>query len=217
MAACWNVEHGRDRDVDPETLFFDYRIWAEEGEDNIICMFQYKAGGPDGTALVLDEGSSVQLDGKLLHVDSAKFTGAYYELEKPLTGFTGRHIIVFTGSNGKQYKEEFEFRPFHLFTELPEEVKHRPFVIKLRDFPVRETPVHLVITDTAFASDDINEIIPIVKGEVVIDAYMLSKIKKGPVTLEVYREEERQLKQRTRAGGKILIKYGLKRDFELID
>jgi len=42
-------------------------------------------------------------------------------------------------------------------------------------------------------------------------------VRKGPVVLELYLEQERPLKQHTTAGGKISITYGLKKEFDLTD
>jgi hypothetical protein len=218
MPACNNEEEtGSTRNVNPERIYFDYVITAEEGSESVTCRLQYKLGGKNGPALLLDSPGRVEMDGRVLAPDSAKYTGAYYEIDTTLSAFTGRHTIVYTASDGRQYREEFEFRPFTLAAELPERVKREDLVIRLKNFPFRETPVRLVLTDTSFGTTWINETIGVVNGELVITRQMLEGLRSGPIGLEIYREEERRLRQRTRQGGRISITYGLKREFELLD
>jgi hypothetical protein len=85
-------------------FFFDYRIWADEGREDVTVNLQYRMGGKNGTTLVLDEPSKAMFDGEQLKVDSAKVTGAYYETQKPIASFPGKHTISFTDLNKKEYK-----------------------------------------------------------------------------------------------------------------
>ena len=101
--------------------------------------------------------------------------------------------------------------------ELTGKIRRKPFIIHLKDFPSTQRSVRLILLDTAFESGGFNDKIPVVDGKINIDNYILSSIKKGPVILELYFEQELPLRQQTRAGGKISITYGLKREFELID
>lgn len=217
IISCTDVEIGKSKDVNPDTIFFDYRISGEESKNMMTCMLRYRYGGPNGTTLVLDSPAKVVVDGIVPKLDSAKYTGAYYELSKPIKEFAGHHQIVFIDINNKQYKEDFDFTPFSLSAELPEKVARQPFTIKLKDFPAEETPVRLVMTDTAFSTRDVNEIRKITNGEIPIDDKTLSQLKSGPVTLEIYLEDERSVKNGTKQGGRIFITYGLKREFVLVD
>jgi hypothetical protein len=54
-------------------------------------------------------------------------------------------------------------------------------------------------------------------GEIKVNEQKLAALSKGPVTLEIYTEEERPLKNASKKGGRILITYGLRRQFELVD
>jgi hypothetical protein len=149
--------------------------------------------------------------------DSTRFMGVFYEAHKPETAFAGKHTITFTGSDGKIFTEEFEFHPFGLAEELPEQVSRAPFTIKLSGVPARETPFRLVMLDTALATDDVNEIIGIVNGQLNVSQDMLDKLANGPINLEISREEERKVRRGTKRGGKIAITYVLKRGFDLVD
>lgn len=217
ILSCTNTEIGSSKDVAPDSIFFDYNISGTEADSAITCMLRYRFGGRNGTTLVLENPSTVEIDGATPTLDSTKYAGAYYELAKPLDSFRGHHTIVFTDINKKQYKEEFDFTPFTLQTELPEKIKRESFTVKLKNFPSVATPVRLVITDTAFSTHDVNEIMSIVNGKIPIDERLLSSLKAGPINLEIYLEDEWHVKHGTKQGGKVSVSYGLKRELELTD
>ena len=211
VAGCTN----RDQVYNTDSLFFDYTINAEEGSEMVTVKLQFKRNSVTGKAIEVK--GKVEFDGQVIKSDSTELSGFYYEIQKPLNLFTGKHTIVFTAPDNKQYKQEFEFTPFTIENELPEQVSRQPFTIKLNNFPQRETPVRLVMLDTAFESEGINEEIPIVKGELVIDDFILRQLKSGPIIMEIYREQEIPLKQSTKAGGRLAITYSLRREFELVE
>ena len=217
LFACKNAEIGNAKDVDPESIYYDYKVWAEEGREEVTVMLQYRFGGEQGTTLVLNEPEKVTLDGFELKVDSAQLTGVFYEMVKPVKQFTGKHTIVFTDRNRKEHKEEFSFELFMLAAEFPEKVKKEPFTVKLNGFPAEPTNVRLVMTDTAFGSKDVNEEMVIERGEIEIGNSKLSRLTKGPITFEIYMEEEKPLKNASKEGGRLIMTYGIKRHFELVE
>jgi hypothetical protein len=218
LAACTNnAEIGSAKDVNPESIYYDYRLWAEEGKDDATLMLQYRFGGENGTTLVLEEPCKVTVDGVPLQADSAKLAGAFYEMIRPLKEFTGKHTIVFTDANNKEHREEVNFQPFTLAAEFPEKLKKEPFTIKLNNFPSTPTNIRLVMTDTAFGSKDVNEEMLIEKGEIAVGMGKLNALEKGPVTLEIYLEDEKPLKNSSKEGGRMLVTYSVKRQFELVD
>lgn len=212
-----NTEIGSGKDVDPESIYYDYRVWAEEGKDDVTVMLQYRFGGEDGTTLVMEEPGKVVLDGVELTADSARLTGAFYEMVKPVKEFLGPHTIVFTDRNKKEHREEFQFQPFTLAAEFPEKLKKEPFTVKLKDFPSAPTTIQLTMTDTSFASKDVNEEILIERGEIRIDSNKLKKLTTGPVSFEIFWDNERPVKNASKEGGRLLISYGLRRQFELVN
>src|ERR1700686_4421451 len=107
FSSCGSNEIGNGKDVNPQTIYFDYKIWGEEGKDDIVVLLQYRFGGVNGATLLLEDPSKVEFDGELIKTDSSRMTGAFYEVMKPVKDFTGPHTIVFTDVNKKQYKEEF--------------------------------------------------------------------------------------------------------------
>lgn len=215
LAGCSNRDR-RASEIDFNQLFFEYTITGDENLANVTCFFQYKTYDAEGEAVNI-EPARVELDGQEIKSDSTKLSGTYYEIQKPVDSFAGKHTIVFIAPERKQYKNEFEFYPFTLEEELPARINRGPITIQLKNFPKRETPVRLLLLDTAFESSGFNDLIPVVNGRIVIGEEILANLKNGPVNLELYMEQEIPLKQATKAGGGISITYGLKREFELQD
>ncbi|HEY5970090.1 MAG TPA: hypothetical protein VIU35_19045, partial [Chitinophagaceae bacterium] len=75
----------------------------------------------------------------------------------------------------------------------------------------------VILTDTSFTSNDINDVDTVRNGRLVIKADRLSALINGPIHLQFYREQTLPLKKATKESGKFMITYGLKRDFELKD
>jgi hypothetical protein len=214
--SCTSDEIGNSKDVNPDAVFFDYEVWAEEGKEDVTVNLQYRMGGKNGTTLILDEPSKVILDGEQLKVDSAKVTGAYYEVQRPLASFTGKHTIGFMDLNKKEYNEEFEFRPFSLEPEVPSTLNRGDLVFNFKGLDSVDY-LSVILTDTSFTSADINDVDTVRNGRLVIKAERLSALINGPIHLQFYREQNLPLKKATKEGGKFIITYGLKRDFELRD
>jgi hypothetical protein len=216
LFSCTNDEIGNSKDVNPDAVFFDYEVWAEEGKEDVTVNLQYRMGGKNGTTLVLDEPSKVILDGEQLKLDSAKVTGAYYEVQRPLSSFTGKHTINFTDVNKKEYNEEFEFTPFTLEPDVPSTLKRGDLVFNFKGLDSVDY-LSVILIDTSFTSADINDVDTVKNGQLVIKADRLSALINGPIHLQFYREQMLPLKKPTKEGGKFMITYGLKRDFELRD
>lgn len=214
LISCNSNEIGNSKDVKPGSVYFDYKVWGEEGRDNVTVLLQYRFAGPNGTTLVLDDPAKVELDGKLIPVDSSKLTGAYYEVSVPLKDFIGKHTIVFTDLDKKQYKEEFEFVPINLNTQLPDTLKRGDLVFDLDGLDPQDY-VRVLLTDTSFASADINRVDTVRNGRIIITKEDLQRVVNGPVYLELSKEEEKPVKNSTPEGGHLSLSYGIKRDFTL--
>ncbi|TMI85739.1 MAG: hypothetical protein E6H08_22080 [Bacteroidetes bacterium] len=207
-------EIGGSSDVNPETIWFDYQISGEEGSNDMAVMLQFRFAGKNGTTLVLDGGSKVEFDGIAIKADSSKMTGAFYEVMKPVNEFAGKHSIVFTDINGKQYKEEFNFTPISLKTKIPDSLARQDLVFELDGLDHTDF-VRVLLTDTAFTSEGINRVDTVKNGRVIISKEDLETVVNGPVQLELIKEYEKPVKNGTREGGHISINYGLKRSFKL--
>ncbi|MCW3120102.1 MAG: hypothetical protein JWM28_4184 [Chitinophagaceae bacterium] len=216
IAGCNNSEDVTIKYIDNDPLYFDYKIWGEEGRDYVTVMLQYRFEDQDGSTRVLKDPSKVEFDGSLLQVDSSKMSGYFYEFEKPLDSFAGNHLITFTDSAGKVYRESFEFIPFSLKTELPEIVHRKELAIQLEGLQ-KEDYIRIIALDTVFKSRGINEVDTVKNGLVIITKDWLKNLVNGTIHLELYKEEEWRVKNATTAGGFLSISYGLKREFELAD
>ncbi|HEY0041550.1 MAG TPA: hypothetical protein VGB71_12840 [Flavisolibacter sp.] len=217
LTSCLNNKQDDPTAMHPDVIFHDYKLTADEDRGDVTMMLQYRLNGPEGEPFLLNEPSKVSLDGIELKADSAKLAGTFYEFSRPIQDFRGSHTIIFTDSRGKEHKAAFAFEPFMLAEELSEQISKSPFAIKLADFPKDPTPIRLVMIDTAYATTDVNEEMRIRDGIVPIDGQKLANLVKGPITLEVYREEEKPLQGISKKGGRISITYGLRRQFELVD
>jgi hypothetical protein len=216
LVACKSHERSSNKDINPETIWFDYQVSGEEGADDITVMLQFRYAGEYGTTLMLEEPSKVELDGELIHANSTKMTGAFYEIMKPVKEFAGKHTITFTGINKKQYKEEFSFQPISLITPVPKEIKRDDLVFEL-DGLNPEDYVRVLLTDTASFSEGINRVDTVRNGRVMISKNDLESVVNGPVHIELYKEMDKPVKNGTKEGGRIAINYGLKREFILKD
>lgn len=216
LAGCTSNEIGYSKEVSPDAIYFDYSIWGDEESGNITAKLQYRFGGPNGTTLVLEEPAKAEFDGELLQADSSRMNGAWYEISKAIKDFDGRHLIIYTDSNKRQYKEEFYFKAFSLRKEVPKEIKRDDLVFELEGLQ-QEDYIRILFTDTSFYSRGIDRLDTIRNGKIIVTRHDLDDLKNGPVSLEFYREDDKILKQATKEGGRLSISYGLKRVFELKD
>lgn len=214
--SCTSNEIGNSRDVNTEAIYFDYAITGEEDDANITCRLQYRMGGPSGTTLVINEPGKVELDGKRVPLDSSKFAGAYYEVQQPVAGFAGSHSISFTDVNKEEYKENFTFTPFRLLTELPETLGRNDLVLELEGVG-RNEQVRLTLTDTAFTGNGIHRVDSVNSGKLIVTTQELAALANGPITLILEKEAELPLKNATAEGGRLLLRFSVKREFELKD
>ena len=207
-----NNKKGSD-EVNPDAVYFDYQITGKEGDDNLTVLLQYRDGGQDGDAVSMGK---VILDGELLPADSAKMSGIFYELHKPIAEFAGKHSIVFTDINKKEYKEDFSFQPIFLLTPVTDTAQRSDLVFEFEGLEAKDF-IRVVMTDTSFANNGINRVEAVSNGRLVITKDDLETLANGPVQLEFIREYEKPVKNGTDEGGRLLITYSLKREFFLKD
>ncbi len=214
--ACTDAGIGERKNLNPERIYFDYKILGEEGKELITVLLQYRFAGPEGISLFIGGPGKVQLDGNIIEADSARMTGAFYELQVPVQDFIGSHTINFTNMDGKIFKEEFEFVPITLASILPDTIQRNDITLQFEGLKKTDL-LRVILIDTAFYTDDINDIDTVKDGQLIITTNRLRKLKTGPLTLQIFKEEERPIKNGTKAGGMLSINYGLKREFELKD
>ncbi|HEV7780501.1 MAG TPA: hypothetical protein VGO58_04500 [Chitinophagaceae bacterium] len=220
VTAC-NLE--KDKETDPDRIYFDYQVTGEEGNDNLTILLQYRDGGEDEDAISTGSSTSVTLDGEMIPPDSTRSGGIFYEMHKPIDAFTGKHQIVFTGPGKKEYREEFSFQPVRLLTVLPDTIHRADLVFEFEGLsggtPTEETEgsIRVLLTDTSFINDGINHLEKAKDGRIVIPVTDLDRLANGPVQLVFTREIQRPVRKGTDEGGRLLITYTLKREFFLTD
>jgi len=206
------IGHVDDEDLD--YLFFDYKVMAEEGDDNLTILLQFRDGGPNEPSLIVDDVGKVELDGENIPVDSTEWTGAFYELQKPIVSFNGKHNIVFTHGK-KKFIEEFKFEPMVLKSGIPDTIERKDLLIELGGLEP-EDYVRVFLFDTT-AGDEINRLDTARNGLIRLDSADLEKLSTGNIYLELHREYEKPVVNGTREGGRIYIGYVLKRKLFLRD
>jgi hypothetical protein len=213
--ACSNKDD-TSKTVDPDDLYFDYKIAGEHGNDTITILLQYRVAGIEGDAISIGEIGKAELDGEPVPEDSTKMSGNFYEMHKPVSVFTGKHQIVFTHRNNKTYQEEFDFQPFTLLTQVADTLLRSKLVFDFGGLQPEES-MTVLMTDTSFLNEGISRVYRIQGGRLEITQTELLNLSNGPIQLEFIKEEERPLKNGTGTGGRLLIIYSLKREFFLKD
>ena len=215
FAACKN-EDDTTTEKRTDSLFFDYSVIAEEGREMVSCLFRFREGGLDGDPVTLSETVMLTFDGLEIAADSARMAGTFYEIMLPLNQFEGEHTVLFRAPSGREYTETFYFQPFSLKNELPATISRKNFKLEL-DGLAESDRVAIIVTDTAFLSNDLNRLDTVQNGVLSIPAEKLAEVINGPVVLQLHKEENKKLKNSPRQGGRLLISYGLQREFVLTD
>lgn len=211
--AC-NNKDDTGKSVDPDDLYFDYKIAGEEGNDTITILLQYRVAGIEGDAISISEIGKAELDGEPVPEDSTKMSGKFYEMYKPVSVFTGKHHIVFTDHDKKIYKEAFDFQPFTLLTQVADSLQRGKLVFEFGGLKPEES-MTVLMTDTSFINEGISRVYKVQGGRLEITQTELESLSNGPVQLEFIKEQERPLKNGTGTGGRLMIIYRLKREFFL--
>jgi hypothetical protein len=204
------------RGISAQNLFLEYQVWGDEERGMATVLLQLRQKNNNGKTVWLDSPGQVELDGEELLPDSSGMTGFFYETQRSLPEFAGRHTIIVTDETGKQVSEEFEYTPFTLATPLRGKIGKERLVLRISGLK-KEDQLRVTLVDTVFYTPDINELMPVVNGRLQITPEQLSDVESGPVTLLLFKEEERRIQNPAVRGGKIAITFGLMREFELID
>jgi hypothetical protein len=212
----------RDRDkkstavIKDAPLYFDYQVWGDDEKKDITILLRFRSESFENKAVALEPPSCVALDEKILKGDSSKMSGTYYEAVSTADSFAGVHSIIFTDKGGKKYKDEFSFHPFSLSSGLTDTVRRSNLTMHFQGLN-EEDYIHVIAIDTSFRSRGINELDTLKNGKLVFNKQQFNNLVNGPVRIEFYKEEEIPVKNGTDAGGYILITYGVKKGFILVD
>lgn len=194
-------------------IYADYQVMGEEGREGVTIRAQFRSGGPNGPALTLAPPASVALDGEPLQGDSIGKVGTFYEVQKRLDEFGGDHRIDFRDEQGNLASTGFDFLPFTL-SPLPPSIGRGDLQFPLSGLE-EGAPVHVILTDTSFASNDINSIDTIRAGKLVISEERLHDLRSGPIQLQLISEREEPIRRNGKRVGKLTRSYSLHREFLL--
>lgn len=209
LQACSSSEIGESKDVSPETIYQQYLISYNAGEENATVYAQFRFAGSDGTTLVLSKPGGLTLDGLTLAVDSSETEGAFYKKMIPVS-FGDKHELKFTGIDGRKFENHFLIEDFHL-TNLP------AIVEKCNELPLQFEPiptgpgyrveVSSVDTDSSFSiTYNSADSIPTLS----IPASQLLRQKGNQLKLLATLYKTLPLQEQTAEGGKIEITFASK-------
>lgn len=192
--------------------YLDYKIIAEEGNDNLVITAHFRDRNEQGDALALTTPAAIAFDGQPMEMDSSKYSGVLYEAYRPIDSFIGEHQFSFTDKAGIKHGINFSFAPFQLETPMPDTIRRDDLSLQLAGAGPRES-IRIIMIDTSFANEGVNELQIIENGNLLIPAGAFEKVDEGPIQLELVLEKEKKLDGELK--GRVLILYTLRREFFL--
>jgi len=129
LISCKNKDKKLPNKNIADNIYFDYKISAEEGYDNLTVLLKYRDGDKTGEAFTPVVLGNVKLDGEILVSDSSKMNGVFYEIQKPISAFSGKHSITFSAIDGTVYSEVINFSPMSLISAIPETINKEDLVL----------------------------------------------------------------------------------------
>jgi hypothetical protein len=216
ITACINRDERIVRYVDDDAVFFDYQVWGDDEKPVMTVMLRFRADNAEGSAAAMQQPVKVELDSQALMADSTKLSGVFYEQVCATDSFEGKHSIVVTGISGRKYTEKFEFHPFRIAATWPDTLHRKDLALQFNGLE-KEDYIRIIALDTVFRSGGINELDTVKNGKISLTGEQLKGLVNGRVRIEFYKEVEKPVKNGTSDGGRLLITYGVKRDFILVD
>jgi len=209
LASCQSSEIANSKDVNPNAIHIAYSVTYTEGEETVTCRATFRFGGNKGTTLVLNSPTKIQLDGQTIKVDSSKFFGAYYQVEKPFAAFAGKHEFTFFNANGSSLKEGFVFKPFSLVSSIPPAINKKDWTLNFKGLE-DGSKINIAISDTSTSTEDIGREFTIHNNQATVPVSEIALLKKGPLEISIYKHSKKSLQQSSPEGGEIFIGYSLK-------
>lgn len=201
------------QETETDDIFMDYKIWGEEGNDSVMVMIQFREFGPTGPTVRIQPGT-VSLDGQMIPADSSEMTGPFYTVSRSIRDFTGKHKIVFIGADKKKFEEEFSFKPFNLKTQPGDTITRDRTIIELEGLDKKDF-IRVLLSDTTYPGEGLDRVDTVWNNRLILTKGTLSYLEPGPIFLELIREQEKPLRQRTATGGTLSMSYTIRREFWL--
>lgn len=208
FAACSSNEIGESKDVTQDKIYQQYSISYTEGSTHAAIFCQFRFAGVNGTTLVLNSPSQLQFDGEKLPVDSSSGSGAFYKVNKPVSGFYGNHTFAFTNTDRKILENSFSFDNFKLVNIPPGVSKQQSFNLNFETAALQSDDYIEIETNNTDSSFSITHTAR-QSNAIVIPAAELQRQKGNELTLEATLYRKVPLQQSTGEGGTITIRYSL--------
>ncbi|GAA4344148.1 hypothetical protein [Flaviaesturariibacter amylovorans] len=213
LLSCSSNDGGGEVVRRPEKGFYlEGTVRSEEGSPLVTVLLQGREDGPEGDFYegILD----LKLDGQPLAADSSRLGGIFYEAQVPVEDFAGSHRLEGTAPGGATFKKEFTYAPLRFAAEPPARLSRTGFRLQLQGVPEGGAVV-LVLTDTAFVSNDLAERVTVSKGLLTLSPDQLRDVRNGPAQLQLTCLQELDLGEAV--PGKVRIEHTLRRELELRD
>jgi hypothetical protein len=206
FVACNSTEIGESKDIEPNAIAQQINVDYKENE-GLSAKIRFRVSGLNGTTLVLNQPAKVALNNDALSVDSSKYYGAYYG--KSLGSGIGTHQFAYTDKAGKTYKNSFTFNGFGLKNNIPSSIsKSQDLSIAINGVSSTES-VEYNVKDTSFGNDIAGKV-NLINGNLIISKNNLSKLKNGPIFIDISCQKEQPIKEGTSEGGTIYYNFAIK-------
>ena len=211
--ACASNEIGNSKDVNPQSIFIDYSVIAEETDDSVTCLAQFRFAGENGTTLVLNDPSCIKIDEMNVSVDSNNVMGAFYKRKFATASFAGSHSWKYIDRESNQYLTGFVFSPFKLKNKLPASQSRGDSLLIKLDGLQNGAMVSVQLSDTSSKTEDVILKNNIKNGELLIAASTWQYLRPGPVCVGIYNTIDTSLPidARPAEGGRLYVNYSLKK------
>ena len=209
--ACTSNEIGDSKDVAQDKIYQEYNVSYAEGDEKLTASAVFRFAGSNGTTLVLNKPSKVELDDELIKVDSNDLSGAFYELNKFPAQWFGKHQWKFTDLSNQTYTNDFSFDEFKWDNPPSSTIKSKQLVLHFNTIELNADDyieVNSVETDSSFSiTQKANQTKPFT---VTIPVAQLQRQKQPFLKLEVTRVQKIKLINNTAEGGEFITRYSLK-------
>lgn len=208
--SCTSSEIGDSKDVAQDKIYQSYNITYSEGDEKLSATAVFRFAGENGTTLVLNKPSKVELDDEVLIVDSSEFRGAYYEVAKLPTQWHGEHQWKFTDITNKTYTNDFSFDAFKWDNPPASASKSKPLQLNFITSalgPHDYVEVSTVDSDSSFSYTQWPLTVKPFCATIPVE--YLQKQKQSTLKLAATRVQHIRLTQNTAEGGVFIIRYSL--------
>jgi hypothetical protein len=197
----------------PDKLFLDYSVTSSE-EDSLVNILLHFRDAGEGDPLLLPMPANVQLDGKLLQPDSAKIGGYFYETFRPVSGFSGKHAIVYTDTKNRVYRAEFTFQPMKMVNDLPDTLDGNELDIQFTGIGSKDQ-LYVIYRDTSAINDDSRRNAEPGEKSIRLVQPDFESLFDGPVQMEFIRETIIPVNPVAPGGGQLYLSYLIRKEFVL--